>query len=283
MSQQQNQNQNLPAVSQSLPQQTVSEADVKPFSIRQYVLASRHINILHNWPFPEKHLQLCFKDGLKEVLPPFGGQTSLDEPLKGCSNLMHSLNDNNKEADSCIAEVPHLIDDDHRQSTTNNECVYKVTNHPSSHGEENHSNQHSCSISDNLSQPADTCTLLSSIHVSKSLPSSKEVKDKRKKRKGRCKKRSMVDILAVAQHSTLEEIHRMNKFYYAETVINGCQQTVPHENIPRSEVVGVDSCRKAGSEDHGVANVDMTPKRPLLLKFKLNGCNVNRNCKLSMN
>ncbi|RZB89726.1 hypothetical protein D0Y65_028480 [Glycine soja] len=33
MSQQQNQNQNLPAVSQSLPQQTVSEADVKPFSI----------------------------------------------------------------------------------------------------------------------------------------------------------------------------------------------------------------------------------------------------------
>ena len=58
---------------------------------------------------------------------------------------------------------------------------------------------------------------------------------------------------------------------------------MPHENIPRSAVEGVDSCRKAGSEDHGVANVDMTPTRPLLLKFKLNGCNVNRNCKLSMN
>ncbi|KAG4395572.1 hypothetical protein AAZX31_20G228400 [Glycine max] len=280
----QQQNQNLPAVSQSLLQQTVSGADVKPFSIRQYVIASRHINILHNWPFHEKHLQLCLNHGLKEVLPPFGRQTSPAESLQGCSNLMQSLDDNdNKEADFCKAEVPHLIDDDHPQST-NNECVYKVTNHTSAHEEASHSNQLNCSISDNLSQPAaNTCTLPSSTHASKSLPSSKAVKDKRKRRKWRCKKRSMVDILAVARHTTLEEIHRMNKFYYAETVIKGCQQTVPHENISRSEVVGLDSCRKAGSEDHGVANVDMTPKGPLLLKFKLNGCNVNRNFKLSIN
>ncbi|TKY50603.1 hypothetical protein E2542_SST22107 [Spatholobus suberectus] len=266
----QQQNQNLPTVSQSLLQQTGSEADVKPFSIRQYVLASRHRSILRNWPFHEKHLQLCLKHGLKEALPPFRRQTLLAEPLKGCSNLIHSRDDNNKEADSCKAEVPHLIDD-HPQNVKN-ECDYKVTNHPSSHEE---GNQHNCSISANLSQPADTCTLPSSTHVHKSsslLPSFKAVKDRRRRRRGRCKKRSMADILAIARHSTLEEIHRMNKFCYTETVIEGCQQTVP-------ELAGEDSCRKAGSEDHGVANVDVVAaKGPLLLKFKLNGCNVNRNC-----
>jgi hypothetical protein len=51
-----------------------------------------------------------------------------------------------------------------------------------------------CNVSVNFSE---------SIHVHKSLPSlvsSREMKDKRKRRKGRCKKRSMVDILAVARH-----------------------------------------------------------------------------------
>ncbi|TKY50602.1 hypothetical protein E2542_SST22106 [Spatholobus suberectus] len=268
------QDQNLPTVSQSLLQQTGSEVDVKPFSIRQYVLASRHRSILRNWPFHEKHLQLCLKHGLKEVLPPFRRQILVAEPLKGCSNLMHSQNDNNKEADFCKAEVPHLIDD--QPPNIKNEGGYKVTNHPSSYEERN---QHNCSnISANLSQPADTSTLQSSTHVHKSLPSFKAVKDKRRRRRGRCKKRSMVDILAVARHSTLEEIHRMNKFCYAETVIEGCQQTVPYKNFSKSELAGEDSYRKAGSENHGVANVDMAAKGPLLLKFKLNGCNVNRNC-----
>ncbi|RDX89201.1 hypothetical protein CR513_29098, partial [Mucuna pruriens] len=246
----QQQNQNLPTVSQSLLQQTGSEADLKPFSIREYVLASRYISILGNWPFHEKHLQLCLKHGIKEVFP----------PLKGCSNFTHLQNDNNKEADSCKAEVPYLKDE--QPQNIKSECDYKVTNHPSSHEE---GNQHKCcNISANLSQPADTCTLRRSLtHVHKA------AKDKRRKRKGRCKKHSMVDILAVARHSTLEEIHRMNKFYYAETVIEGCHQTVPCENISKCE----DSCRKGGNEDDGVANVDMAAKGPLLLKFKLNGCN----------
>lgn len=268
----QQQNQNLPT--QSLLQQTGFEADAKPFSISQYVLASRHRNILHNWPFHEKHLQLCFKHGIKEVLPPFGRKFSLAEIFEGCSNLMYSQNDNNKEADSCKAEVPHVIDD--QPKSFKNECDYKVTNHPSSHEE---GNQHNCSVSANLSQPADKCTLQSSTHVHRSslvLSSSKAVKDRRRRRKGRCKKRSMEDILAVARHTTLEEIHRMNKFFYADTVIEKCQQTMPYENFSKSELADQNPYRKAGSEDHGVANVDVAAKGPLLLKFKLNL--VNRNC-----
>nr|KYP47076.1 hypothetical protein KK1_031306 [Cajanus cajan] len=263
----QQQNQNLPTVSQSLLPQTGSVADVKPFSIRQFALASRHRSILHSWPFHEKHLHLCLKHGLKEVLPPFGPKISLAEPLKGCSNFMHSPNDNIKEADSCKAEVPRLIDD-HPQHIKN-ECDHKFTDPFSSHEE---GYLHKCIISANLSKPADTCTLQSSTHVHKSLPPiSKSVKDKRRRRRGRCKKRSMVDILAVARHSTLEEIHRINQFCYAETVIERCHQTVPYENVSKSELVSEDSFRKAGSEDDGVANVDMAAKGSLLLKFKLNG------------
>ncbi|XP_027365485.1 uncharacterized protein LOC113872262 [Abrus precatorius] len=266
------QQQNLPTVSQSLQQQTGSEADVKPFSIRQYVLASRHRSIFHSWPFHEKYLQMCLKHGLRDVLPPLGRQTSLPEPLKGCSNLMDSRNDS-KEADFCKPEVPHIIDDHKRN--IKNECDYKVTNHITSSHEEG--NQHSCNVSANLSQPTDTY----STHVHKStplFPSCKAVKDKRRRRKGRCKKRSMVDILAVARHCTLEEIYRMNKFCYAETVVDGYQQTVPSQNFSKSELAGEDSYKNGGSEDHGVANVDMAGKGPLLLKFKLNGCNVNRIC-----
>ncbi|KAL2323863.1 hypothetical protein Fmac_022921 [Flemingia macrophylla] len=271
----QQENQNLPAVSRSLLQQMGSRADVKPFSIRQYVLAFRHRNILHSWPFHEKHLQLCLKHGLKEVLPPFGRQTSLAESLKGCSNSMHSSNDHNNKADSCKAEVPLAIDDP--LQCIKNECDYKVTKAPSSHEEEN---QQKCSsiISPNLSKPVNTYTLQSSTNVPKTLPPSKAVKDQRRRRRERCKKRSMVDILAVARHSTLEEIHRINQFCYAETLIERCQQMVPYENISKSEVVSEDSCCKAESEDHEVAHVDMAAKGPLLLKFKLNGCYVNTNC-----
>ncbi|KAG4911331.1 hypothetical protein JHK87_057447 [Glycine soja] len=201
---------------------------------RQCVLASRHTNILQSWPFHEKHLQLCLNQGLKEVLPPFERQASPAESVQGCSNLMQSLDDNVKEADFCKAEVPHLYDD-HPQNIKN-ECDYKVTKQPSSHEE---GNQHKCSISSS-----------SNVHKSSPpLPPSKAVKDKRSRCRGRRKKRSIVDILAMARHSTLEEIHGMNKFYYAATVIEGCQQTGAYENISKSELAGEDSCRNAGSED----------------------------------
>ncbi|XP_027933836.1 uncharacterized protein LOC114189473 [Vigna unguiculata] len=182
--QNQNQNQNLPVVPQS-------GAAVKPFSIRQYVLASRHRNISQNWPFEEKHFQLCLKIGVKleDLLPLIEpGKTSQENPVKGCSKMHSSNDDNSKETDSCNAEEPQDIDD---------QCNLKVIN-----------------------------------------------QFKRRRRKGKCKKRSMVDILAVARYSTSEEIHEMNKFCDAETVIEECQ----HDSM--AEAVGEDSCRKGGSEDH---------------------------------
>lgn len=211
---------------------------------RQYVLACRDRNISQNWPYEEKHLQLCLKSGVmeKELLPPLEpGKASHDEPLNGFSK-MHPPNDNNsKETDSCIAEVPQ-------------ECNYKVSNHQPSSQEE----------AAKLSQPEETCSLSGSTNLHNNSLPLKTVKCKRRRRKGKCKKRFMVDILAMAQHSTLEEIDGMNKFFYAQTVVEGC-----HE-----QAVDEDSCRKGGNEDHGMANGDVTPKELLLLKFKLNGCNV---------
>ncbi|XP_022640773.1 uncharacterized protein LOC111242336 [Vigna radiata var. radiata] len=205
MSQHQNQNQNLPVVPQS-------GAAVKPFSIRQYVHASRHRNISQNWPFEEKHLQLCLENDLKveELLPPIEpGKTSHEKSLKDFSRMHSPSDDNNKETDSCNAEVPQDIDD---------QCNLKVMNHLISHEEGNHSNH----------------------------------KYKRRRRKGKCKKRSMVDILAVARHSTSEDIDEMNKFCHAETVTEGCQQAVPFQHNSMAEAMDEDSCRKVGSEDHHV-------------------------------
>lgn len=155
---------------------------------------------------------MCLNQGItiKDVLPPM----PLAEPLNGCSNLMH-LGDDSKDANICKAEVPHLSE--HPQNIKD-ECHllsngerYKVTDH-------------------NRDSPS------SPNHVDKSSPtlaSFKAMKDhKRKRGRGRCKKRSMVDILATARHCTLEEINKMNQFSY--TVIEGSQQMVPSENISKS-------------------------------------------------
>lgn len=223
---------------------------------------------------------MCLNRGLRDVLPPFGPQISPSESLKGCSNLMHSRDDS-IGVEFCKTEDPQNIKNECSLFSDGGRC--KVTNHtpdcPSSHEEGN--NQHNCSVSVNVADAFSSHP--SSIHVPKTSPRilapSKAAKDKRRRRRGRCKKRLMVDILAVARHCTLEEIYRMNKFFYAETVIEGSQQMGPFENVSKSELKGEeDSCRKAGREDHEVANIGISGKSTLLLKFKLNGCNVNQNC-----
>ncbi|XP_057445263.1 uncharacterized protein LOC130737495 [Lotus japonicus] len=253
-------------------QETGSVADVKPFSIRQYVLASRRSCILHNWPFSEKYLQMCLNHGVRDVLPPF-------ESLKGCnSNLMPSPNDIDSIGEFGKTEVQHHLIQP-QQNVKHDSDLFshgegnKVTNdcsrrdYLSSHEEGNQPEKF------NLSQSA---AARCSIHVHKSRPSfssSKAVKGKcRRRGRGRCKKRSMVDILAESRHCTLEEIYRGNKLCYTEKVVEGYQQMVRFENISRSELTG-------GNEDHEVANnIDhMTGRGPLLLKFKLNRCNVNQN------
>lgn len=199
---------------------------------------------------------MCLNLGLtlNDVFPPFGFQTS---SLKPPSNLiMHSQNDTKVEADqSCKTnEVQHVIE---HQLNIKNECDSL------SHAEYEEENI-------NLYETAHTFTLPSSVHdVQK-----KAMKDKQDRRgRKKCKKKSMVDILAIAKECTLEDIYRINNFSYADhqALTQGCDQ---QHMMPGGE----NSFRKGGrSEDHEAANNngDVTEKGALVLKFKLNGCNVN--------
>ncbi|AES63041.2 hypothetical protein MTR_1g116100 [Medicago truncatula] len=240
------QQQNLPKVLQ----QKGSEADDdKPFSIRRYVLASRHKSIFHSWPFPEKYLQICLNHGLKDILPPF-------ESLKVQQHV--------------IKQNQHNIKNECDLLSHGGEGSYKLVTKESS-------SKHVSNCSDyvKLSGSADHMFNLpsSSIHGRKRLPSlvsSKATKDKCRKRKGRCKKRSMVDILAVARHCTLEEICRINKFCYTTETVTEAYQ---HQDISKSGARGEDLVRKG----HEAAITDIKGKGRLLVKFKLNTCNVNRN------
>ncbi|KAF5730419.1 hypothetical protein HS088_TW19G00008 [Tripterygium wilfordii] len=55
------------------------------FSIRDYVFTARSKDIKTNWPFSLKSLQLCFKHGTKDVLPPFQSTDKVgNQSLKRC-------------------------------------------------------------------------------------------------------------------------------------------------------------------------------------------------------
>ncbi|KAL4289385.1 hypothetical protein AHAS_Ahas19G0380900 [Arachis hypogaea] len=286
--------QNPPADSKSLQQEmgsekTNAEADVKPFSIRQYALAWRHRSIFHSWPFPERYLHMCLSRGIdiRDVLPPlFSPQTCEDESLKGCSskNLIHSHGNNGDDSKDGFEFCKT------NSNIKNND--YGTSFHDDEEG--NNDNQYNnciVPVPDNVAEDdevLDIQPISSSIHVHKTSPrptmasllSNKGVKDKRRRRRGRCKKRSMADILADARHCTVEEIYRMNKFYYAAAIEGSHQQQL--QMGPYSENDEVKGCHegKDGSEDDYEHQLGLTGKGTLLLKFKLNACNnnVNRNC-----
>ncbi|KAL1820885.1 hypothetical protein ACET3Z_015754 [Daucus carota] len=63
------------------------------FSIRDYVCSTRSKDIATNWPFSEKNLQLCQKQGVKDLLPPFQSLDAVrEQSVKGCV-VNHNLPD----------------------------------------------------------------------------------------------------------------------------------------------------------------------------------------------
>lgn len=50
---------------------------ITKFSIRDYVFNSRSKDIKNSWPFSEKNLQICLKNGVKDLLPPFQSTDSM--------------------------------------------------------------------------------------------------------------------------------------------------------------------------------------------------------------
>ncbi|KAH0981444.1 hypothetical protein GBA52_008621 [Prunus armeniaca] len=111
------QQKNPAGVSQSMHQQTTSnnnleEPDKRPFSIRQYVLACRQKDVLSNWPFPEKYLQICLNYGISDVLPPLESHNSAIQSLRGAVGLNCTQQDDenvdyskDKEPDTIEQEI----------------------------------------------------------------------------------------------------------------------------------------------------------------------------------
>ncbi|KAI4344860.1 hypothetical protein L6164_012047 [Bauhinia variegata] len=256
---------------------TNNEADVKPFSIRQYVVSLRPKNIYACWPFTEKYLQLCLNHGLKDVLPPIELPTTLAESPRGCSNLNCCRDDNN--ADSCKIEEPVLIEqqqniksefgfssNEERSKVTSQDCVI-------SHEE---CSPHNCNVSNIVSAEADTfLTIPSSAYThngAQTLTSFKRMKHKWRRRKGKyCKKKSMAEILATAKHCTAEDLQRINKLCEIGSGIEGCHHMTPLENYSTSEIKDKSPNITAAGDYLEVANVDVIGKKTCLVKIKLNG------------
>ncbi|KAI4334847.1 hypothetical protein L6164_013556 [Bauhinia variegata] len=229
------QQQNPVGVSRSLQQEMSSngintEADIKPFSIRQFVVSSRQKNIFVCWPFTEKYLQLCLNHGLKDVLPPIELPTKFAESIKDSSNLDCCQDGNN--AYICKVEKPYLIEQQQNIKSeldfSSNEERSKVTSRDEEGSPQN------CNVFSFVSPEADTFTKPSSGLIHKGmqrLSSCKRKKHKWRRRKGKfCKKKSMTEILAAAKHCTLEDLQRINELCYIGTGIEACHQMAPLEN-----------------------------------------------------
>ncbi|KAL0310892.1 UNVERIFIED_CONTAM: hypothetical protein Sangu_2383900 [Sesamum angustifolium] len=77
------------------------------FSIRDYVFNTRGKDIKTHWPFSPKNLQLCLKNGVKDVLPPF---QTLDSLALDIENIKSSGSEEDKEYPSTTSQsCPDII------------------------------------------------------------------------------------------------------------------------------------------------------------------------------
>lgn len=118
-------------------------------------------------------------------------------------------------------------------------------------------------------------SLLHEHQCSKIVKCSTVVRHKRKKRKGKFKKRSMVDILAVAKQCTLEDLLRINRLCCGlskplENEIKGIERTMNVENNCKSDVTEENSNGKPQTDDYEAADVDMLGRKRWVVKFKFN-------------
>ncbi|XP_059448310.1 uncharacterized protein LOC132179587 [Corylus avellana] len=271
------QQQNPPEISHSLHQQiglngNGMQADIGSFSIRQFVLASRQNDILRSWPFPEKYLQICFKHGIRNVLPPLEPRDSAIQSLRGCAKFKFSEQDIEK-TDSFDNKAPDSVE---QEKLVKDECDSY------SHEELSKVSGQDCnlSLSSNSYKLEEKNSDIPSVDKnSKSQISSKGLRHKRKRYKGKRKKRSMVDILAIAKHCNLEDLHRINR-------ILGCGSAKPpeHGGEQNGGMVDIESNSKSeltdecldkkfqGDHDCEAANVNMSREKQWVLKFKFSGC-----------
>ncbi|KAF5199410.1 Fanconi-associated nuclease 1-like protein [Thalictrum thalictroides] len=196
----------------------------KPFSIRKYVFEARDQDISHNWPFCEKHLQVCVKHGINRLLPPFDSRdseiyNSFKEHIQSsCAdeeNAHIGSNNNSFLETSRQKQLDQVV-----SPVCMDEAVSEITKQMSPLSVSKKTNKHDDSgvSSDIALHPIDmevpTSTLKANFNYHtdqclSELPSTKSLSKIRRKHKGKHKKRSIVEIYAEASPCTLEDLPKM--------------------------------------------------------------------------
>lgn len=163
---------------------------------------------------------MCLSHGLKNVLPPFGLHNELVSEESSASHngiILPNLND-------------PCSDQDYGDNDDKNVRVLKSESLPGHHHHdpiEPMKKQNIMNLGDSGLLKFNNEEISKAMMKTNSTPecvkkSSQEVKcssgmllDRRRTRKGRCKKRSLAEILAEARHCSLEEINGMYQFSYA--------------------------------------------------------------------
>lgn len=283
---------------------------------RKYVHATRERDISLNWPFSQRYLKTCLNHGVINVLPPLeshdstmdqsftkdvGSHCSQEEKVTDVS-VQNTVTSCSKDlscsqaekgnivstqniavmntSEDVINKASHILNVDELVGGVSREVCQSLSNRKLNWGEDNQLSP------DTVLGPiivAIQSSTAQSLHSQDSLgtgasTSLKGFRHNRRKRKGKLKKRSMIDICAVAKQRTLEDLERSYRL--------SCDlETVPHENFVEENVqithvdhgckpVLTDDCSdKKYQNNHDAATDEiLSGKRKREVKFKFSRC-----------
>ncbi|XP_022145235.1 uncharacterized protein LOC111014738 [Momordica charantia] len=193
----------------------------KLFSIRQYTLSCRQKNLFHCWPFPVKYLLLCLSHGVNNILPPLDLPPYVIQSSEHVRSIDCMQKDNKDNPIVVNDEGPDITEESAGKRSYNSRQLC----HSSGIMSRDVSSNMLCPERQALSTPT---TLHSCLDVDKwpirSLDCSRMSRKNDRSRKGKQKKRWMVDILAVAKPCSLEDLYKMNR-----EIENGCNSELAEE------------------------------------------------------
>ncbi|XP_062108080.1 uncharacterized protein LOC133818961 [Humulus lupulus] len=203
--------------------------------MREYVLASRQKDIFHNWPFPDKFLQIFLKHGIDNVLPPFDPHLLAIQSLRG-NHLRKNCSQQNKENAGGSYDNLHQITVEEEQilkdecnlksgETISNICCpdfpLSSSSNTSKHEENDPHLSSDVTSNDIVSRDQPSANIPSSfLHVpdlcdnTVSSPKGLQLKCIMDKGKEKHRKNSVTDVLAEAQPCRKEDPCRIGRSHY---------------------------------------------------------------------
>ncbi|PON66882.1 hypothetical protein PanWU01x14_106680 [Parasponia andersonii] len=272
--------------------------DLKPFSIRQYVLASRQKDMFQSWPFPEKYLHICLKHGINNVLPPLEPHHLAIQSLRRSHRRSNCSQQNKENVGGSYQEIHQITVEQEKLlkegcNLNSEETVSKICN-PDFHLSFSYNTYEHEENDPQLSSDVASANMVSRDQPSTNIPSSLHVRDpcdkimnstkrlwlkrKRHKGKGKHKKKSIVDVLAVAKPCTPEKLCIINSLcnglrnWPLEDSTAGTKQITKVERSCESELTEEGLNDKHQADDSVDADNNMLGRKGLVVKFKFSGC-----------